>query len=701
MKKPIGIDLGTTFSAVATIDETGRPKILPNRHGQPITPSVIYFGDGQPLVGEEAKEMQGLGESRIASFFKRNMGDANFVLNFNGRDYTATDLSTIVLRQLKADAETVLGNPIEQAVITVPAYFNNFQREATIQAGRQAGLQVLRIINEPTAAALAYGLHKSAINQTVLVYDLGGGTFDVTLVHITASDIKVIATEGDHELGGKDWDDRIATYLGRRFLEEHGIDPLEDAVTFNDVLVRCETAKKQLSVKDKTTLTISHEGDKATYELSRRQFEELTQDLMERTQALTEQVLKEAGLKWKALEGVLLVGGSTRLPMVSRYVEQMSGKKPMTGVNVDEAVALGAAIQASMDAGESSRFSLAGKKTIQDVMSHSLGMVAENQDRSRYVNSIMIPKNKPIPCAETRPFQLRTTRSKPNQLEVYMLQGESEYPLQTVILGKYTFSGISHVPNQPAVLDIKYEYDRNGVVTVSALERSTAKTLRMQVEPVPADMSWLSRPPEKEQVVHLHLSVLIAIDLSGSMSGEPLQQAQAAAKRFITEMDLSHTSVGLLVFADSVRVTQSLSQNAKQLNTGIEEWTATMEARTVGRGNDAEPFSEALRLLKGLEDPRFLIVLTDGVWSYQDEAIRCAQQCHAEGIEIIAIGFGSADRTFLQAVATSEENALFTDLTTLVSSFSKIAQVLTESGGGVQMTADGKKNKGGLLSFFK
>ncbi len=466
-------------------------------------------------------------------------------------------------------------------------------------------------------------------------------------------------------------------------------------------IVRCENAKKQLSVKDKTTLTISHEGEKATYELSRRQFEELTQDLMERTQALTEQVLTEAGLQWKKLEGVLLVGGSTRLPMVSRYVEQMSGKKPMTGVNVDEAVALGAAIQASMDAGETSKFSLAGKKTIQDVMSHSLGMVAENQDRSKYINSIIIPKNKPIPCAETRPYQLRTTRSKPNQLEVYMLQGESEYPLQTVILGKYTFSGISHVPNQPAILDIKYEYDRNGVVTVSALERSTLQTLRMQVAPVPADRSWLSRPPEKEQVVHLHLSVLIAIDLSGSMSGEPLRQAQAAAKRFITEMDLSHTSVSLLVFADSVRVTQSLSQNAKQLNTGIEEWTAIMAAGTVSWGNRAEPFSEALRLLKGLEDPRFLIVLTDGVWSHQEEAIRCAKQCHAEGIEIIAIGFGSADRAFLQAVATSDENALFTDLTTLVSSFSKIAQVLTESGGGVQITEDGKRKKGGLLSFFK
>lgn len=704
----IGIDLGTTFSAAAVVDKSGRPVIVNNSDGKSITPTVICFNGGTPVVGDEAKEMQALGEPNIASFFKRSMGNPSFVLNFNGRDYTPTDLSAIVLEKLKSDAESELGEKVTHAVVTVPAYFNNFQREATIKAGEMAGLQVLRIINEPTSAALAYGLDRHSGDQTVLVYDLGGGTFDVTIVQITKKLIQVVATDGDHELGGKDWDDRIATYLGQQFFQDHGVDPLEDTESFQDLLTRTESAKKQLSVREKVKVSIVHGGEKESYELTRSQFEEITRDLMERTQSLTEQVLRESRLSWQDITGVLLVGGSTRMPMVHRFVESMSGKKPLPGVNVDEAVALGAAVQAHMDSAElngaaaPSGFTLAGTKETRDVMSHSLGMVAENQDRSRYVNSVIIAKNTLIPCSENRPYQIQTGRHQENKVEVYMLQGENDSPLKCNLLGKYVFSDIAHTAGQHAVLDIQYQYDRNGVVSVSALQRETKKDLPLTIEPVPSDMSWLSLPPaDREEVINAHLSILVAVDLSGSMSGNPLRQAQKAAKKFVTEIDLSHASLGLIAFADKVKVTQDLCQNARDLEKGIDRWSQLMSRGDVGWGNDTDPFSQALKLLDERDDPRFIIVLTDGVWYNQARAIQRARKCHEEGIEIIAIGFGGADRAFLKAIATSDESALFTDLSKLVVSFSKIAQVLTETGGNFDNPGEGKGNKKkGLLSFL-
>lgn len=506
----VGIDLGTTFSAVAVVEPSGRPAIIQNSEGTAITPSVIYFGAGEPVVGDEAKEMQALGESEVASFFKRSMGNPDFILKFNRKAYTPTDLSAILLKKIKADAEIQLGDTITHAVITVPAYFNNFQREATIKAGEMAGLKVQRIINEPTAAALAYGLDRSTHDQTVLVYDLGGGTFDVSIVNVSRDTIRVIGTGGDHELGGKDWDDRIANFLGQQFFQEYGVNPLEDMETFQDILTRTEQAKKQLSVRGRVSVSIVHEDEKESYEITRSQFEEMTRDLMERTRSLTAQALKECRLDWKHITGVLLVGGSTRMPMVRQFVESMSGKKPLSGVNVDEAVALGAAIQAQMDVEEQVNqflptFTLKSKKKTRDVMSHSLGLAAENKERTRYINSIIIPKNTPIPNRLSNPFELRTSPHQSNQLDVYMLQGESTDPLKCILLGKYIFSEINHVPDGPTLIDISYGHDQNGVVMVSAVEKSTGRELPLRVEPPGEDMSWLGNEiPEDDSPYTTH-----------------------------------------------------------------------------------------------------------------------------------------------------------------------------------------------------
>ena len=348
----VGIDLGTTNSAVACRNAYGRPEVIANREGQNITPSVVYFGTEPPAVGQEAKEWARLGNEEIASFFKPHMGNPLFQLQFHGKTYSATELSTLVLRRLKEDAEARLGDQVDRAVITVPAYFADPQRKATIEAGRPPGFEVLRIINEPTAAALAYGLQKSGVDETVLIYDLGGGTFDVTVARITPEEIIILATAGDHDLGGKNWDDRIATFLAERFAAETGFDPLDDPVALNEVLVRSEQAKWALSERNSTRITLQLGTERRTFELSRAEFEAMTFPLMDRTRRLTEEALGEAGLSWPRLDGVLLVGGSTRMPMVRAYVTADGRQAPAAGVNVDEVVALGAAIQAAIEVGQ-------------------------------------------------------------------------------------------------------------------------------------------------------------------------------------------------------------------------------------------------------------------------------------------------------------------------------------------------------------
>lgn len=695
----VGIDLGTTYSLIAHINSAGRPEVVPSLEGDAGVPSVVYFGENPPLVGKPAKELQASGATDVAAFFKRRMGDSQFSLNMGGREWSPIDLSALVLRSLKEHAEAALGTSIASAVVTVPAYFHNQQREATIEAGRRAGLEVRKIINEPTAAALAYGFHSRSEHGRVLIYDLGGGTFDVSLVEISAEEIRVLAIAGDHNLGGKDWDDRVATYLAERFARVHGADPLDDNISFHELLTRAETAKKGLSVRDRVSVVVQHGGHRETFELTRPILEDLTRGLLERTQQLVEQVLDGTRLGWNDLAGVLLVGGSTRMRMVHDYVARMSGKPSMGGVNVDEAVALGAAIQAALDRGvddassrlglpsagrKSPRFFLAGKQAVRDVTAHSLGMVAVSSDGERYVNSVILPKNSAIPTAVARPYQLATRRGKMNELDVYMTQGESDDPSACLLLGRYHFQEISGGQGGAAVLDVHYAYDQNTVVRVSAVEKSTGRCLPMNVEPLPDDMSWLHRSP-KEHTAVTQLTAYLAFDVSGSMSGRPLDEAKRAAHEFNSKLDLAHSSVGVVSFADSVLTNIPASQDVQVLHGAI-----TSLKVGLGYGNMATPFAHIHRLLRDATGLKAIVVLTDGVWDCQRKAIKEAKRCAADNILIIAIGFGAADRAFLGQIATSEQGSIFTQCEKLVDTFGTIGQELAES------VADPSKSKYGL-----
>jgi len=699
MPLSIGIDLGTTNSAIAYVDKHGRPVVIPNELGKTITPSVICFKDGKQLLGEEAKEMQALGMYPVAAFFKRQMGDELFIFHADGVDYSATELSTILLKKIKLDAEGFLKQKVTDAVITVPAYFRDQERNATIEAGRAAGINVLQVINEPTAAAVAYGLNNTKAKQKILIYDLGGGTYDVTLLEFDSKCVRVINSDGDHQLGGKDWDDRIIEHLASQFRDEYGIDPLEDAESLADLLVQAEEAKKHLTTFEKTKISMFYEGEKGRYELFRTTFEQITSDLMERTMSMTMKVLEDMRLGPSDIDGVLLVGGSTRMPMVKCFIEKQFGKPPMSGVNVDEVVALGAALVAEerINNGKSKKvFALKGRIKTIDVTNHSLGMIAINTDQTAYVNSIILPKNAEIPCQEVRPYQHRTSSRSDNELEIYMTQGESESPADVSCLGRYVVSGIAHQKGGLAVIDVGYHYDESGTVRVNAIDRNSKNSLVVSIEKFPIGMpERFLGAPELQAEEPEHVTAYLAFDLSGSMSGRPLKEAKKAAVGFLKNSDLSHCSIGIIAFSDRVKTKLKASQNAKKIKRAIDDLTVG----ETGGCNDAHPFDEIFGLMSKSDGRRFGVVLADGVWSYQDKAIKQAKHCHVNNIEVIAIGFGGADKGFLKEIASSDEGSFYTSMEGLVETFSSIAQILTETAASSR-SDNGKKRGLGFISRF-
>lgn len=694
----VGIDLGTTFSAVARIDpNTGKPCVIKNSFGSAITPSVLCFEpDGNILFGEDAKNMQSTGDTNAIAFFKRSMGKDFFSVEFFGKTYTATDLSAILLRKLKEEAEEQTGETIDSAVITVPAYFTHKERSATIEAGKRAGLEVTAIINEPTAAAFAYGLNEKDGEQTVLIYDLGGGTFDVTLAKINRNEISILGSDGDHELGGKDWDDCIARYLAGEFAEKYGVDISDDPEMVASLLVTAENVKKQLTSRDAVTVPITYGTIRGTVDITEEIFEEISQFLLGTTKDVTERLLDSVCTDWSRIDGVILVGGSTRMRMIHNYVKGMCGKEPLGGVNVDEAVALGAAIRANItDRGESipvlggllghvksNNLRIQGAKAVTDVTAHSLGMIAISADGEKYVNSIIIKKNAKIPAGNTRPFNFRT-RAKDNELEVYVLQGEFPRPLDNTIINKYVISRIKKTTPAVSVIEVTYEYDSDGVIGISAVQKETGKKLPVKIEPVPEDMSWTDGSPKDNQTGGglPEIDVFLTVDLSGSMSGQPLNEAKKAMKKFVDEMDSDYVRIGVIPFANNVECELRPTDNYSSVKRVIDKLEI---GEKYGYGNSAHPFDQAYSYLnKSKAEIKYIIVLTDGVWSYTDNAIAAAKKCHKAEIEVMALGFGTADYNFLKKIASTDEFASLTDLADLGGSFSKIAQTIGEGSTGL------------------
>ena len=488
MGKVVGIDLGTTFSAIAHVNEHGQPEIIPNAETERITPSVILFEDDLVTVGKIAKQNARAVPEQIVEFVKREMGKSKkeFFRNFDGKDYSAEELSALILTKLKQDAEAYLGEEITDAVITVPAYFHDAEREATRNAGTIAGLNVLQVLNEPTAAALAYGIDLLGSNQNVFVFDLGGGTFDVTVMEVSESAIKMIATNGDHRLGGKDWDDQIIRYIAENFDLEHGENPLTDLHAYQDLQTIAISAKESLSQRQKARIICGYNGKTTRVELTRETFEELTAELLEKCRSLCEVVLAEAKMTWDQIDTGLLVGGSTRMPMVQAMISEISGKpiNPME-VNPDEAVAIGAALQGTLrQISEESAADLpdavvdrflgadgTAKVTVTDGATHNLGLVILNAQHEEVVH-VMIPKMTNVPCEMADYFG--TVNANQSSALIQVVQGLEQDQQETDgsmfeehKLGECLLELPSGLP-RGARVDVTYKYNLDQTLEVTA-----------------------------------------------------------------------------------------------------------------------------------------------------------------------------------------------------------------------------------------
>jgi len=486
---PIGIDLGTTYSAIAYLDEAGRPMTLNNSLGDMLTPSAVLVDQHDIVIGREALKASAMEPASYAECFKRDVGTVVYRREVRGVQVPPEVLSAFVLEQLKRDAEQRLG-PIKQVVITVPAFFDESRRKATQDAGRLAGLEVLDIINEPTAAAVAYGHQHGFLQRgvagkatehepmTVLVYDLGGGTFDVTILEIKGTQFRAIATDGDVQLGGKDFDERIVDHLAEQFIRQHGVDPRSDPQDAAQLWLDAQEVKHTLSQRNSTHVVVFHAGVRTRVEITRQQFEEMTRDLLERTETTTSIVVKEAGLGWPQIDRVLLVGGSSRMPMVVEMLERITGKAPDRSASPDEAIAHGAALYAGMlmQQGDDPQASYC---QLVNVNSHSLGVIGLDTKTRERVNAILVPKNTPLPHRTRWLFQ--TAKADQRNVKVSVLEGESHRPEECIALGECVVRDLPPGLPKGSKIEVIYSNAANGRIAVSARVPKTRQSAHVEI----------------------------------------------------------------------------------------------------------------------------------------------------------------------------------------------------------------------------
>ena len=641
--RAVGIDLGTTFSAIAHVNKFGVPEILHNAEGERITPSVVLFENDDIIIGTYAKQAAVAYPDQVVEFVKRYMGDDDFSFEYRGESYNAEKLSSFILAKLKHDAELRLGHRVDQAVITVPAYFGDRQRRATIRAGELAGFKVLALLNEPTSAAYAYGLANPGVDKRLLVFDLGGGTFDVSIVHVKGNEISVLATTGDHQLGGKDWDDALIRYAAEQFHQRHGIDPLDDLAAYHDLRGKCTSAKLSLSKRPKVQLFYDYKGKILRLEVAREKFEDLTAALLARCEALTRDVMEDAGLQPDDIDTIVLAGGSTRMPMVRDMIRRRFDQEPAVDINPDECVSLGAALTAAIEASRASGEAPPVDIRTHDVTSHSLGMVVYRDGRMH--NSRIIERNSRIPCDRTRDDYV-TSHDGQTTMDLWLVQGENDDPLECNVLGHFEFYGIPSRPSGRSQLSVTFRYNANGIVEVEAMDLSSGQTLAHRLAAGTVTLEDLARD-------RAPMAVVLVMDCSGSMYGRNIEEARTAAMAF-TERTLGpNRQVGLVAFPGGLL--SPLSNDVRKLRDAMAGLTP------IGSTPMAEGLAAARELTRSRAGvQRVFVVLTDGHPDDPDAAQAEAHRIRSQGGRVVTIGVGQQVRPdFLRGLASRPEDFHF------------------------------------------
>jgi molecular chaperone DnaK len=667
----VGIDLGTTISSVARAGDDGTVTLARLRDGSPRLRSVVTIEPGgRVVVGDEAQSLAPLEPDSSFAFFKRRMG-TGWQVPYGGRVWTAPQLSAELLTALLDDAAADFGVRPAKAAVTIPAYFGDDARRATLEAGALAGIEIVALPHEPTAACLAYEPDPGR-TSTQLVYDLGGGTFDVSVVRFGPDGAEVLATAGDDQLGGKDWDDVLVDLIADQVETQTGFDARDDLNAVTDLLERARDAKHALSSLQKTAVTLQVGGGMHRAEITRRQFEAVAAPLFAKTEALVERVLVDVGGR-SHIDTVLLVGGSSRMPQCRAALVKTVGIEPRTGVDPDAAVALGAAVVArGYEARGTSAGGLMARRSVRDVTAHGLGFVVVSADGARYVNEVMITRNAPIPAAETKRHQLAVGRKKTGVLDVYMLQGEAERPLDTNPLGRWTFTGVPGNRKGSVDVDVAYMYDEDGVVDVSASVDGRALGAPT-IDRADRDLRWTEEDPASHATPDL--AVALVIDVSGSMSGPKLDEAKSACLGFVDVLDAAGAGdrIVLVPFGSSARVAAPLGSAPDAVR------GATRNLSLTGSTNMAHGLQVAWGALEHSEAGRRVVVLlTDGSPDDRQAALNQREAIVRGDGEVIARGVQGADDDFLRQLDSGSELLGAGELET---SFRGIAKQLAGGGG--------------------
>ena len=651
MSKILGIDLGTTYSLMSYLDESGRPCLIPNAEGKMLTPSVILVKEGKIQVGEIALNQAVTEREFVIQGIKRSMGRDNFTL----LGLTPTEISAEILKKLKRDAETYLNQEVPAAVITVPAYFTDKPRTATKQAGELAGFSVNDLPKEPTAAALYYGLTQMKNRDCILVYDLGGGTMDATVLKYQDQNFEVLASDGSQTLGGQDWTQRLVDFVSKEYENTFGVFPASDRRIEQMVISECENAKLMLASRDTVEIVLSREGKTKVVQISLEQFEEMTADLLFQTTTKVESALEQAGLKWVNINQILLVGGSTRLRMVERMLTKISGIIPIKYRNVDQLVALGAALYTgeTISPGGKRQIAIAKKSsrdialtspgkpgstsiTLKESTTHGLGTVVIDRQAGsqRLVTSVIIKPHSPIPVSASRDNYKTAPHQTEVDIPVVQAQQDGLDPYLCHINKTYRFSGIPD-RDQESQICVTFYYDKNEIIDVNAVDVLSNGNLEKQI----IDFKL---PDIKE--IPSNLKIILVIDTSTSMEGQPIIDAKKEVKKVCQDLENSNCSMGIIQFGAAVEVVHPLTDDLIKIKEAI-------APLSVGNGTPmGEGILLAFQQFKNITGSRIVILVSDGFPNNESIALEAANRLKADGVNLYTISIGHDGAEFLQAI---------------------------------------------------